>query len=314
MTRSQALAWERVRERLCLAYLAAIVVRNMCKLTVGLKLLPFRLVFALLPVLLVLPSLAARDSSNQVSQIPNSYPEYGGAPGNLSVAARARLVTVRIIGEQSTGSGVIIERIGQTYTVLTNAHVALEAGGEVYTILTADGRTHSGYWLRKVEFGNYDLALVQFTSASQYQVAQMGNSDALTVGEFVYASGFPRWRVINSNTLEDTRDWGVNAFELTQGQVGMLSSKPLQNGYQIGYTNQIAPGMSGGPILDRYGHLVGINGGLKYPVQGISAFIFADGTMPSQALFQQMETFSWAIPIATFQRLFRPPTNSVVGF
>ncbi len=60
--------------------------------------------------------------------------------------------------------------------------------------------------------------------------------------------------------------------------------------------------MSGGPVLNDQGHLVAINGRLKYPIQGISAFTFIDGTLPSQVLFQQMETLSWAIPINRFQK------------
>nr|WP_242055845.1 serine protease [Nostoc flagelliforme] len=197
----------------------------------------------------------------------------------------AQLVTVRILGEQGSGSGVIIERQGKTYTVLTNAHVVAQAGGDRYTLLTADEHTHSGLWLRSVQFTNYDMALVQFSSDRAYQVAMIGNSDALSVGEPVYAAGFPNWHAINPTTFADTRDWGIKAFQFTQGQIGMLSGKPLQQGYQLGYTNQIDPGMSGGPVFDQYGRLIAINGGLKYPLQGIIAFIFADGTMPSQALF-----------------------------
>lgn len=85
----------------------------------------------------------------------------------------------------------------------------------------------------------------------------------------------------------------------------LLLPKPLEQGYQLGYTNEVAAGMSGGPILDRSGQLVGINGGLKYPPQGIAAFTFADGTSPSVSLFEQMESLSWAIPVSTIRRLLR---------
>lgn len=229
-----------------------------------------------------------------------------------SVSAIAKLVTVRILSDQGSGSGVIIGHQGQTYTVLTNAHVIAQAGGERYTILTADGKTHTVVWLHSPQLGNYDLALVQFSSENLYQVAAISNSNPV-YGEIVYAAGFPNWRSINTNTLADTRDWGLQAFELTQGYIGMLPSQPLQQGYQIGYTNQIEPGMSGGPVLDQYGRLIAINGGLKYPLQGIIAFIFADGSMPNQALFKQMEALSWAIPISIFQQLFGYPANSLMG-
>lgn len=104
------------------------------------------------------------------------------------------------------------------------------------------------------------------------------------------------------DAIKNTQNRGWKAFSLTVGKVGLMLAKPLQKGYQLGYTNEVEDGMSG-PVFNDQGQLVGINGRLKYPFQGINAFIFADGTMPSKLLFQQMETLSWAIPISTFQKL-----------
>jgi S1-C subfamily serine protease len=67
----------------------------------------------------------------------------------------------------------------------------------------------------------------------------------------------------------------------------MLPKKSLQEGYQIGYTNDVEQGMSGGPVLNQSGQLIGINGGLKHPLQGIIAFTFIDGSVPSQDIFQR---------------------------
>lgn len=225
-----------------------------------------------------------------------------------SVQAVARAIVVRILGKVGSGSGVIVQRQGQIYTILTNAHV-VAAEENSYTILTSDGKTHSGRWRRSISFGSNDLALVQFASNRTYQVAVIGNSQTLNIGDPVYASGFPNWRLLNSTTLEDTRDWGLKAFQITEGNVEMLLDTPLQQGYQLGYTNQVEQGMSGGPVLDRYGRLIAINGQLKHPLQGITAFIFADGTAPSATIFQQMESLSWAIPSVTFQHLFTSKQN-----
>ncbi len=83
----------------------------------------------------------------------------------------------------------------------------------------------------------------------------------------------------------------------------MLPTVSLHRGYQLGYTNDVETGMSGGPVVNQYGELIGINGRLKYPWQGIKVFAFADGTIPDTTQFLQMEALSWAIPITTFQRL-----------
>ena len=220
-----------------------------------------------------------------------------------SIQETAKLVTVRILTSLGAGSGVIIAHQGQTYTVLTNAHVVQDSQDARYTVLTADGRSHSAQLLRSPQFGDLDLAMVEFTSEQSYKVVQMGDSEALAVGDSVYAAGFPNWRLVNSNAIQNTRDWGIKAFEFTTGEVGMLSALSLLGGYQLGYTNNIESGMSGGPVLDQNGLLIGINGRLKYPVQGIRVFAFTDGTSPSEESFHQMEALSWAIPISTFQQL-----------
>ncbi|MGA9381618.1 MAG: serine protease [Phormidium sp.] len=221
---------------------------------------------------------------------------------DVSVPIIARQVTVRIFNDQLVGSGVVVERRGKIYTVLTCAHVVAESPNNRYSILTPDGKTYNGRLLSSKQFGNTDLALVQFNSDRIYQVASIADHQTLTIGDTVYAAGFPNWHWSNSNTVDSTHDWGGKAFQLTQGKVAMLPEKSLQDGYQIGYTNEIEQGMSGGPVLDRYGRLIGINGRLKYPLQGINAFIFADGTAPSNELFNQMESLSWAVPITKFHK------------
>lgn len=221
------------------------------------------------------------------------------------VSAIAKQVTVRILGNSSMGSGIIVRRQGGTYTVLTNAHVLDDTQGNRYTILTPDGRTQSGRRLPLVEFRDRDLALVQFRSDRVYQVVAIADSENLAIGDPVYAAGFPSWQRLEENAIAETRDWGTKAYRLTSGRVAMLPEKSLQEGYQLGYTNDIELGMSGGPVLDRNGHLIGINGKSKYPPQGIVAFIFADGSLPSPELFQQMETLSWAIPTVKFRQAIR---------
>lgn len=220
-----------------------------------------------------------------------------------SVAEIAKLVTVRILNKLGAGSGVIVDRQGQTYTVLTCDHVANPSPDDRFTILTPDGQTHSAYRQRLPSLEGVDLALVQFESRSPYRVAVLGNSKNLSVGERVYASGFPNYQYQGSNSVEETLNWGLRAYRLTTGTIAMLlSNQSLPRGYQLGYSNDIEPGMSGGPVLDREGRLIGINGRGKHPIQGIDAFTLADGTTPSPELFKRMEALSWAVPISSFMQ------------
>jgi S1-C subfamily serine protease len=233
---------------------------------------------------------------------------YSNAPtpqnDNLPVAEISRQVTVRILAKSGSGSGVIVARKDKTYTVLTCQHVLdVDKGGQ-YSILASDGKIHAARLKPISNPTTNDLALVQFDSQIDYQVVKLGNSNLLTRDVPVFAAGFPNYHTVNQDEIEDTRNWGTKAFRFTEGKVSMvLKNQSLPNGYSLGYTNDVQVGMSGGPVLNSKGELIGINGRLKYPIQGIEVFTFADGSKPSQAMFEQMEPLSWAIPILIFRQL-----------
>lgn len=207
----------------------------------------------------------------------------------------ARQITVRIITNPGTGSGIIISHQGQTYTVVTNNHVVADTWDHQYKLLTSDGITHPAKWINSHQFANLDLAILQFTSSQNYRVAKIGNSHTLLLGQSIYAAGFSNWYWVNSNQPVSTRKWGLKALKVTTGTLEMLPNLSLFTGYQLGYTNDVENGMSGGPVLDDQGRLIGINGRLKHPFDGIDAYVFTDGSQPSQEEFLKMSTLSWAI-------------------
>ncbi|MEA5542988.1 serine protease [Limnoraphis robusta Tam1] len=228
---------------------------------------------------------------------------------SFSVSEIAQQITVRILTNPGAGSGVIISRQGSRYIVVTNDHVVVDSRDNRYQILTSDGSLHQARWLKLTLDSYQDLALLEFTSNQAYEVARLRNSETLSVGDPIYASGFPNWNRISSDRIDNTRDWGLRAYKFTEGQVSMILSKSLQRGYQIGYTNDLTNGMSGGAILNQFGYLVGINGKGKYPLAGIRVYIFADGTKPPVEVARRMETLSWGIPSTTIQRSLVQLTN-----
>jgi tetratricopeptide (TPR) repeat protein len=162
------------------------------------------------------------------------------------VNAIAKEITVKISGENN-GSGVIINRRGNTYDVLTNWHVVKEAG--IYTVEVSDGRKYTVNSIRIKRVPGLDLALLQFDSFKNYRVAELGNSEALTEGVQVYVAG---WADPGPLISEAT-------YQFLNGQISSLLQKP-KDGYSLVYTINAAPGMSGGPVLNENGYLVGING------------------------------------------------------
>jgi len=252
--------------------------------------------FALGFLLTELSLIVVRDTLEPTSMVLASVSERT----NIDVAKIAHLVTVRILSDSGAGSGVIVRRVGETYTVLTNDHVVAETSTQNYKILTADGKTHVAKKVKSFQESQLDVALVEFTSSQGYRVVEMENSQRLRLGDQVYAAGFPNWRWVKAKEIENTRKLGLQAFQLTEGKVGMLPQQSMKEGYQLGYTNDIAQGMSGGPVLNVGGKLVGINGRSKYPLAGIDAFEFVDGSLPTQRWFRKMEALSWGIPVGVF--------------
>ncbi|MBO1349641.1 MAG: tetratricopeptide repeat protein [Hormoscilla sp. GUM202] len=199
----------------------------------------------------------------------------------------ATAITVQVHANDNSGSGVLIRKDGQQYTVITNDHVLIP--GKPYSIVTPDGKTHAATLMAKYNNRsdggyNLDLALLQFEAADDYEVASIANSPL--VGEQpVFASGFP---------------YDADGLQFTEGKIPSwamsLGKQALQDGYQIGYSNEIRQGMSGGPILNGSGELIGINGLSAYPILQ-TAYVFENGESPTDALLADLNRVSWGIPI-----------------
>lgn len=113
--------------------------------------------------------------------------------------AKAKQISVRIDSSSgANGSGVIIAKEGNRYTVLTADHVICEKDEETrkclnlnYEILAPDGKKYpvDSRTINRQE--GVDLAVVQFTSDANYQVAQLANYP-LTEGDAVFVAGYPK--------------------------------------------------------------------------------------------------------------------------
>lgn len=197
----------------------------------------------------------------------------------------AQSITVKVFSGDTWGSGIIIHRQGRVYTVLTNEHVLTPGYEQPYRIQTPDGRIHRATVLRAAKFDGNDLGLLKFRSAgADYQVASLGAASMLPGRDEVFAAGFP---------------FESKGFAFTTGQIKLLLNKPIAGGYQIGYTNDIQKGMSGGPLLNRQGQVIGINGRHSYPPWG-NPYVFKDGSVPTPLMYEQMRPLSWAVPVETF--------------
>ena len=156
------------------------------------------------------------------------------------VLERVRPSIVRIHGRGPAGAGGIAWRRD---AVVTNHHVVAGAR-QALRVVGVDGRAHAA---RVLEISRrLDLALLDVPGADLVP-APIGRSARLRVGELVFAIGHP---------------WG-QAWVVTAGVVSGLGALPVpgraEAGSYIRSDVRLAPGNSGGPLLDARGEVVGLN-------------------------------------------------------
>jgi serine protease Do len=177
------------------------------------------------------------------------------------------VVQVRTPG--GLGSGFIINEDGY---LMTNFHVIegeTQISVEVYR-QAADGvlerRTYKQVRIIAMnKFEDLTLLKIEDKDLPKFKYVVMGNADALSVGERVFAIGSPLG-------LERT---------VTEG---ILSTKTRQLGGELYLqtTAQINPGNSGGPLFDMSGEVIGITNmkitfgeglGFAIPVESVKFFL-----------------------------------------
>ncbi|CCI13881.1 Tetratricopeptide repeat protein (fragment) [Microcystis aeruginosa PCC 9806] len=196
---------------------------------------------------------------------------------------KAKGFTVRIDSSSKTngsgvianGSGVIIAKEGNIYTVLTADHVLCgemartdSCADYTYTVVTSDGKTRNIEKSTIIRQEGVDLAVFQFESLDNYPVAEIANYNPNT-GDFVFAAGFPKigdnpskWLFSGGRIIE--KELGLlltRQSDLSTQQSGTLQSvASLTGGYELVYTSITFGGMSGGAVLDSQGRVIGIHG------------------------------------------------------
>jgi len=144
-------------------------------------------------------------------------------------------------GGAGVGTGVIFTEDGY---VLTNHHVV--EGGQECTVILSTGYSYNALYVA----GNakQDLAVLKIEDADGLPAAEFGDSDDLLVGDPAYAIGNPlgmelRGTLTNGIISAINRDVWVDDHTMT-----LLQTNAALN-----------EGNSGGPLINQYGQVVGIN-------------------------------------------------------
>jgi tetratricopeptide (TPR) repeat protein/S1-C subfamily serine protease len=173
---------------------------------------------------------------------------------------KARQVTVRIENSSGNGSGVIVARQGSSYYVLTAKHVIQNPETkQIYTnpqIITYDQDRRGANGTVVAE--GVDLAVVKFSSNTNYPLAQLGQYSPNN-NDLAFVGGFPGRLNINSPLWQ----WQLNpgfVADREHGKINAQDNRSFSNGYDLIYSNVSYGGMSGGPVFDGEGKVIGIHG------------------------------------------------------
>ena len=151
------------------------------------------------------------------------------------------------------GSGCIIDKRGY---IITNNHV-VEDTDEVEVIL-ADGKRFKA--IEKMFDPATDLAIIKIDpQGEELPQARFGDSDKLKVGDFVLAIG-------NPFGLDQTVTAGIVSYKGRETRI--LGQWGIEDFIQT--DADINKGNSGGPLVNLYGEVVGVNSNILTPT-GISA-------------------------------------------
>ncbi|MBD2279605.1 serine protease [Aphanizomenon flos-aquae] len=232
--------------------------------------------------------------TSQTCKLQPADPE-NGIYSEPQLQTIAKQITVRVRDTERGASGTIFARKGNSYLVVTNSHVVRRINN--INIITADGQKYAAKILPNTNFDKFDLAIVEFTSNQTYclpsEIAERIASFEINLETPVMSAGY----AVSEDKLV-----------LTIGKIQQIISQPsLKDGYEIGYTSDIQPGMSGGAIISNTGNLIGINGISSYPLSN-TAYVYTNGKRPTNTEIQEFRKLSWGIPIKTVLAQVRPET------
>ena len=197
---------------------------------------------------------------------------HGEALTAEEIYARVNPATVTVVcnvseTSASVGTGVIFTEDGY---LLTNHHVV--AGGKDCTVTLSDNIQYEARYVVSDEVN--DLAVLKIVDGHGLPTAELGDSSLLTVGETVYAIGNPLGVELRGTFTDGLvsaldRDVDVDGRTMT-----LIQTNAALNS-----------GNSGGPLINQYGQVVGIN------------------TIKMMSEFSNIEGLGFAIPTQAIRRV-----------
>jgi serine protease Do len=178
-----------------------------------------------------------------------------------AIARATRDSTVLVYRGDGNGAGVIWRADGE---IVTNKHVV--GNSQQVEVVLADGRKFTG--LVASRHPDRDLAVIKI-AADGLPAAEIGDSSTVRPGQLAIAVGHPL----------GFRDAVTAGIVVAAGQAATEGGPRMGDHLQADLT--LLPGNSGGPLVDAWGRVIGINTmvagalALAIPSQAVERFVAA---------------------------------------
>lgn len=194
--------------------------------------------------------------------------------------------------EQSDiGSGFIVASDG---LVVTNKHVVSQAGVK-YQVITSDNKSYQVENIYRDPAN--DIAIIKI-NANGLKPVEMGDSDAIKVGQLVVAMGTPlgEFRGTVTKGIVSGLGRGITAGSPFEGM-----AEELDNVIQTDAA--INPGNSGGPLINSAAQVIGVNSAVASGAENIGFALPINLIKEAIASFKQTGSFDRAFLGVSYQML-----------
>ena len=151
-----------------------------------------------------------------------------------------------------SGSGFLVAR----NLVVTNRHVVSELPASSLAVMVG-GTRRTVVRMRFPSNAEIDLAILELTEPLDVQPVRVGYSGLVEIGERVLAIGFP---------LPEGDSFEENLL-LDHGIVNRIRRRP-DRGRELELGLRVSPGMSGGPVFNDRGEVIGVSTFVRYQTTG----------------------------------------------
>lgn len=152
---------------------------------------------------------------------------------------------------QNIGSGFVVDATG---LIVTNQHVVSDTNAD-YTVITEDGEEYQVVEILRDDFNDIAIVKIALEEGEELSALDLGDSDTLLVGQNVIAIGTPLGEYAGSATtgIISGLDRSVTASSGWFGSTAKTYEDVIQTDAAVN------PGNSGGPLINSFGEVIGIN-------------------------------------------------------